>query len=175
MKKSKLVLLDAGIVLELFSLGLWDRIIDRYEVVLSKIVAGEVRYYKDENLDRHGIDLAPFASDKRIRLVDLDASELKSFLDQFDPLYRDQLHDGESESLAFLMRSQDGLICAADAAVFRVLGRLDRSDQGISLEEVLQKVGENRKIGEWRFGKRFREKYTQLGVADRVKGTGLRT
>jgi hypothetical protein len=59
--------------------------------------------------------------------------------------------------------------------VFRVLGRLDRSDQGISLEEVLQKVGENRKIGEWRFGKRFREKYTQVGVADRVKGTGLRT
>ncbi|MHC4476593.1 MAG: hypothetical protein ACYTEL_13165 [Planctomycetota bacterium] len=72
--------------------------------------------------------------------------------------------------MAFSCTSEDGwLICAADKAVFRVLGFLGKADRGISLEEVLQKIGLSQPNLEWEYTKKFREKYTNLGQVDAVQ------
>ena len=75
--------------------------------------------------------------------------------------------------LAFLYSSSvDWLVCAADGAVFRVLGMLGKSEQGISLEEVLKQIGLYRNI-EWQYTKKFREHYTRLGQKDFIQERGL--
>jgi hypothetical protein len=72
--------------------------------------------------------------------------------------------------LAFSCTSKDDwLICAADKAVFGVLGFLGKGDGGISLEEVLQKIGMSGPNLEWEYTKKFREKYTNLGQVDAVQ------
>jgi hypothetical protein len=55
--------------------------------------------------------------------------------------------------------------------VYRVLGNLGRRDQGVSLEEVLQKIGLGRKVG-WQYSKAFREQYTRQGETDGIQGRG---
>lgn len=69
---------------------------------------------------------------------------------------------GESEALAYLCNSADQvLILSGDAFVYRVLGRLNRSDQGISLEETLKMVGLQRGELPYSCTKTFRDSYTK--------------
>jgi len=72
-------------------------------------------------------------------------------------------------TLAFLF-SQDGSwkVCAADKAVYRVLGYLGRGEQGISLEEIFRKVGLSRTF-EWRFTEQFQKKYTSEGKTEGIQ------
>jgi len=82
------------------------------------------------------------------------------------------LDDGEAESLAYLTKQPvDFLISSGDAIVYRVLGNLGRRDQGLSLEEILQKIGLGRNL-DWPYSKAFREKYTRGGEVDMIQGKG---
>ena len=76
--------------------------------------------------------------------------------------------------MAFLIDSPEQcLICSADKIVFRVLGNLKRSDQGISLEEVLQSVGLGIDLP-WQFTKRFREEWARKGFGEGLGGIGYK-
>jgi hypothetical protein len=135
-------------------------------------VAEEAKWASRE-IEDIPIDLDAFNADGRIRIQDIELAVVKAFHDKFDRLYKAQLHDGETETLAFLHSSPETwLICTADAAVFRTLGVLDRSEQGISLQEALAQIGLGRDL-EWKYTERFRQKYTTWGQRDSIQGTGL--
>lgn len=65
-------------------------------------------------------------------------------------------------------------LASADKIVFRVLGNIDRADQGISLEEVLKQAGLSCKLPD-HFSQAYREKWTQKGFEERMQGIGLKT
>jgi hypothetical protein len=52
------------------------------------------------------------------------------------------------------------------------LGLLARTEQGISLEEVLIQIGLSRQL-EWKYTKKFREKYMQMGKIDSAQNKGI--
>ena len=174
MKKLRLLLLDANVVIQLIEYGLWDQVVDKCEVLLARIVIEkEVKFYHGEKQDQI-IDLSPDEKAGRIRVVEVEGSDLDAFLDKFDPIYLEKLDPGEAESLTYLLTSKDQcLICSGDAIVFRVLGLLQREHQGISLEEVLHKVGLSRKLAS-QFSKSFRDHWTKLGQQDMIRDTGLK-
>jgi len=149
--------------------------LQRCEVYLSDIVAKfEVRHYRGEECDEI-IDLCPDIRAGRVQTFEVSPSDLKRFRDQFDPLYLGDLDDGEAESLAFMFgQAQEFLICSGDAIVFRILGSLNETDRGLSLEEVLQRIGLSRKDLKWPYTKAFREKYTAIGQQDMIQGRGRR-
>jgi hypothetical protein len=104
----------------------------------------------------------------------MELSVAKTFYDKFDMQYKAIIHSGEKETLAFLCNSSENwLVCSADGAVFRVVGLLGRIEQGISLEEILEKIGLSRRNLEWKYTKKFREKYTRLGQVDSIQDKGL--
>ncbi len=80
---------------------------------------------------------------------------------------------GETDSLAFLYSQEKGLICASDKIVFKSLGSLGLGEQGISLEEVLDKVGLSRQV-ESQLTKKFRLKYTLQGEQEGITGAALK-
>ncbi|HIJ66900.1 MAG TPA: hypothetical protein HPP87_01050 [Planctomycetes bacterium] len=167
-KKYQFLLLDAGPIIELFKLNIWDEFIDRCDVTVSKIVANEAKYASQELQDIR-IDLEPYQDKGLIQILDTDSSLAKSLLNKLPESYADIVHDGEKQTLAILVgSSEDWKVCAADGAVFRVLGFLGKAEQGISLEEVLSEAGLGRALG-WQFSKRFREKYTNLGQIDYIQ------
>ena len=171
MKKFRFLLLDAGPIIKLFSLGIWDDFIKHCDVSISRIIADNEALYTEDGTKQ--IDLKTYEEQGRIKILDVEISTVKTFYDKFDRLYKVDIHDGEKELLAFLYSSsEDWLVCAADGAVFRVLGILGKSEQGISLEEILKQIGLYRSL-EWQYTKKFREHYTCLGQKDFVQDRGL--
>ena len=173
MKKLRFLLLDAGPIIKLFELGIWESFIARCDVTITATVADQAQYAVREDGDI-AIDLDGYRARGQLQIVDTDVTADRAFYDQFDAAYQTQIHDGEKQTLAFLCRTaQPWHLCAADGAVFRVLGRLGRGEQGTSLEEVLLMIGLARDLP-WQYTREFREKYTKLGQIDAVQGGGVR-
>ncbi len=175
MPKLKWLILDANVVIYLHELGIWSKVVERCEIHLSRIVAEqEVRHYQGSEHDEI-IDLTEDIAQGRIHVFDVSVSEFQAFFDQFDPLYLGDLDPGESESLAYLLKSREQfVISSGDAIVYRVLGCLGRSDHGLSLEESLQKIGLGRANISWPYSKKFRQQYTKEGEQDSIRDRGVR-
>jgi hypothetical protein len=172
MKKFRLLLLDANVVIELFRQGIWTKLIEVCDVHLSRTVVGEAHFFADDDGNRHDFDLGPDMASGKITVFDVFPSELVSFRSHFDPTYLERLDPGEAESLAFLLNSTEKyLICSADKIVFRVLGNLNRPDQGVSLEEVLFGTGLGRSLRHL-FTRDYREKWTRIGSQEGLRGMG---
>jgi hypothetical protein len=173
MKTFRLLLLDANVVIELKRHGIWDRVTDLCDVHLARtIVSTEAHFYEDDDGDAQHFDLNEDAEAGRVTVFDIEASKLDAFFAQFDRAYLAKLDPGESESLAFLLSSEDPcLICSADAIVYRVLGNIEKRDLGVSLEEVLRRIGLSRSLA-WQFSKGFREKWMKNGFDECLRGIG---
>jgi hypothetical protein len=175
MKKFKCLLLDANVVIKLFSLGLWDALVKQCEIHLSEIVVREANYYEDSDGERHDINLVPYVERSEITVFSHSVAEFTSFRKSFDPIYVEKLDPGETESLVHLL-SPDGEhfhLCSSDAIVFRVLGNLKRSEQGVSLEEVFDQF-KFRFTLERQFTRAFRQRWSQEGFADSLYGGGFK-
>jgi hypothetical protein len=174
MKKFRLLLLDANVVIEIAKQGLWEQLVDRCDIHLAQTVLDESQFYDDDEGNRHYIDLSSYVSANRISVFDLEASQMKQFCDHFDSVYLEKLDAGEAESLAYLFKqTEECKICSADKIVFRVLGGLNRPDQAISLDEVLGQIGLGRRLGS-EFTKAYRENWTQKGFQEGFTGIGIR-
>ena len=174
MARLQLLLFDAGIVIGLHELGLWDKVAELCDITLTRTVADdEVVYWEDENGGRNSIDIQTDIKSGRIKCVDVPLNQVEAFKQRFDTSYYDRLDPGEAESLAFMLDSdEEWVISSADAIVFKVLGRLALGEHGISLEEILQKIGLTKPL-HWKYSKGFRVKYTKEGEQDSVMDTGL--
>ncbi len=174
MKRFPCLVLDANIIILLFQHRLWDAVVERSELILSETVVEEADFFVDDEGVQHAIDLRPHINAGLIRVVAIVATEVAAFRALFDPLYVQKLDDGETESLAFCLREGDPCrLCSSDAIVFKVLSVVDRSEQGVSLEEVLQAIGLARPLSR-QFSKAFREEHRSRGLQDRLAGMGLK-
>lgn len=174
MSRSKLLILDANLVIRLHELGHWTAVIERYEVRLARTVVEESKYFEKDG-QRIDLDLIGDIDASKITVFDVEVSDTRRFLAKFDRTYAEKLDAGELESLVHLDGSGDDLCLASgDAIVYKVLGLLNRAEQGISLEEALQRVGLSVAGLPWLCMKAFREKYTTEGQQDFIRGRGLR-
>jgi hypothetical protein len=170
-KKLRLLLLDANVVIMLHELGLWDKTVNLCDIHLAgTVIDEEALFFRDSHGDDHSIDLsADIASAKVIRF-DVDVSVINAFKSRFRPGYFDALDPGEAESLTYLVNSRESYcICSADKIVYRVLGALYLTDQGISLEEVLQRIGQSRKV-DHEYSKSYREYWSREGFREGLQG-----
>jgi hypothetical protein len=176
MPKFRLLLLDANVIIAAHELGIWSKLVEGCSITITRtVVEQETYYWRDEQGIPHEIYLEGYIQEGKINCVDVPLAEVKSFLQKFDPTYKMDL--GEAESLAFLYYSSEKwLIASADGIVFKVLGRLGRPDQGISLEEITQKIGLtcnfDKKHGH--YTKDFRLRLTKQGQQDGITGMGLK-
>ena len=170
-KKFRLLLLDAGIVIKLFEMGLWDRLLERCEVHLSRTIAAEAHFWVDDEGQRRDFDLASYEASGAITVFDVTLAQDAELTKPFGLDYLERFDAGEREALAHLVTSPlPYAICSADSIVFKVLGFLHRAEQGVSLEEILQRTGFRRQMP-WQFSKAFREKYTREGFCDGLGAT----
>ena len=169
-KKFSLLLLDANTVIKLFQLDLWDKLVESCDVHLSRtIVTTEAHFFEDEQGERQDFDLSSYEASDCITVFDVTLDQDRQLTRHFDAPYLERFDPGEREALAHLVTSNEPyIICSADSIVFKVLGFLNRAEQGISLEEILQQTGFGREMP-WQFTKAFRERYTQEGFADHLQ------
>ena len=174
MSKLNLLILDANVIIHLHDAGIWKRFIDTCDVHLPETVVEEAAFHDDDH-GRHYIDLSDDIASGRVATFAVSLAALRVFRSRFDSLYIDQLDPGELEALAYLCDAEEQfLISSGDAIVYRVLGRWSRGDQGISLEEILTKIGLQLPRLPHQFTKRFRETMTGRGFEDLMQGRGLK-
>jgi hypothetical protein len=173
MKPSHCLLFDANIVIALFQFRLWKAVLSRCELVLTETVVDEADYFVDENGVENSIDLRPYIAAGQVRVIAVAASRVGEFRARFDSLYVQRLDDGETESLVHLLEEGGTMqLCSSDGIVFRVLAQLDRSEAGLSLQELLDGIGLSRPL-DHQYTKRFREENRARGFEDKLAGMGL--
>lgn len=159
--KYRLLLLDANVVIYLCELGLWEKFIEKCDVTLAKTVVDEVKSY----------DLRPDIEAKKIQCVEASLKSIRDFRVKLGAVYLDRMDPGEAESLAYLMQSRERWqLSSGDEIVYKTLGLLNRAEQGISLEEILQGIGLGRSGLDVQYTKEFRLNVTRKGQRDSVTG-----
>ncbi len=175
MSRLNLLILDANVVICLHDAGAWKKFIELCDVHLPETVIEEAAFHDDDEDERHYIDLSDDIESGRVTTFTVPLSDLQEFQSQFDSQYVGELDPGELEALAFLCNSrEDFVISSGDAIVYRVLGRLGKASQGISLEEILTRIGLQQSALLHQFTKQFRESVSAQGFQDMMRGRGLK-
>jgi len=167
----KAVILDANVVIKLHELGIWQQVCQRCDIYLAETVLSESLYYWDGAKRQQRIDEQTLRQQVRY-VFHATPADVQDFLSCFRTDYQERLDPGELESLCWLVNGKnlpsDLYICSSDAIVFRVLGWLNRGDQGISLEELLQSIGLQKRL-EPHFGRNFKDRHAQQGKTDFIQ------
>lgn len=175
MKKFRLLLLDANVVIALCKLGLWSAVLEKCEILLARTVfESEAIFFEDRDGEKVYLNLEEDLERGKLQVVDVPLARVAAFLALFKPLYLGDLDPGEKESLAYLFNAQEQhFVCSADKIVFRVLGALNREDQGLSLETLLQQLGLTKRLAQ-EFSENYREQWTKRGQQEAFLGQALR-
>ena len=128
----KLLLLDADVIIDLHTLGLFGTIRKAYDICLTRSVYKEVRYYKKEGT-KIGINLkyVTIIDDiylENLRQVQREAKEARLGIDP-----------GESSSIAYLIQTEEEIIfCTCDRAAIKLISFMELEQKSTSLEKALR-------------------------------------
>jgi len=81
MKKFQFLLLDAGPIIKLFEIGLWEKFIERCEITIARTVVEEAVYTSQRgSLGYIDFPFEKAAEQGRIEIIDMIPSDVQSFL-----------------------------------------------------------------------------------------------
>lgn len=142
--RSRLVILDANVIIDAFATNLWNSLINQYDVhVTSIVLRQEVYFYKNDAGQRISIDLGSDVASGKVKELTATIEDLAAIKEKVNPNLLDRIDDGEQEVLALLLtgRFDDYLFCTADTRAIKALASLDLGSFGVSLEELLENIG----------------------------------
>jgi hypothetical protein len=169
----KLWLLDADVIIDLFGLDVFDRLLKRHEVYVASTVIDEVRFYiRAGQKTAIGFRQNYVVNNKLINEVSATTEEIQQVLTRLPTTHRDSLHTGELESLAILLRDIDLIFCSCDAATIRALPLLDLSERGVSVESLLRTSGLSRSDLRERHADAYFKNNLSIGQQEKVRHFG---
>jgi hypothetical protein len=170
------VLLDANIIIESHKVGVWEKLIERVEIVVSSIVAHKesLFYSKVERKVPESINLKQLIQNGKIKEIPSSPEEIADFLNYFDRVFVFGLDDGEIESLALIKsgKVKDTLFCSSDGPAIQALAMIGHSDAGVSMEMLLKETGLQKDL-EYQFGDVFFKKHLKKGSENLIQGVGI--
>ena len=135
----KLLLLDADVVIDLHSLGLFEKINKAYDIYLTRNVFEEARYYKKDGLkieiDVKDITIIENIDLESLKKVQREAKEARLGIDA-----------GEAMSIAYLTQTEEEItFCTCDLAAIKLISYMELDQKSISLEKALRSAGYHEK------------------------------
>lgn len=135
----KLLLLDADVVIDLHTLGLFGKISKTYDVCLTLSVFEEARYYKKDgakiDIDLKDVTIIDNVDLESLKKVQREAKEARLGIDP-----------GESTSIAYLIKTEGEItFCTCDRAAIKLISYLELEQKSISLEKALRNTGYHEK------------------------------
>jgi len=172
--KPPLVLLDANIVIEVHELNVWQPLITSFDVAVPSVVVRQEAKYFVVRGQHNSIKLSSYIAQGEITELQAGIAEIADLMDQFDPLFSESIDPGEQEALALMLanRCPDHRFCSADARPLQALAMLDMSDRGVSLEELLKRMGRSQKL-EDHFTQAYLDRQIKEGQRRRIQCDGL--
>ncbi len=147
--KSRLVILDANVIIKAFAGNFWTSLVSQYDIsVNSFVLHNEVYFYPDENNQKVNIDLAGELAAGRIKEITATTDQVEDLIKKVNPNFLDRIDDGEQEALALLLTGDfdNFKYCTGDTRAIKALSSLGLGTLGISLEELLTAIGQKGKL-----------------------------
>ena len=136
----KLLLLDADVVIDLHTLGLFERINKGFEIHITKTVLDEASYFKSGGA-RTKIDIRD-----RVTVIENVAVEHLQTVRKEAKEARLGIDPGELEAIACLIQEDEGLIfCTCDQAAIKLLAFMNLEERSVSIEKALRTTGYQKK------------------------------
>jgi len=169
-----LLLLDADVIIDLHSLGHWDRITKIHQVYVPSIILHkEIYYYQDSAGNRHPISLENEVGNS-IHEIACDPAEIFGFSEKFDSAFQTEIHVGEKEALILLSKNERLKFCTCDKSAIKALALLDLAQRGISFEKLLKTSGFSTKKLEHRQSEIYFKRWLKEGSIMKIQGRGIK-
>jgi len=172
----KCVLLDANIVIESHKIGVWKKLIESVEIVVSSIVAYKESHFYSE---KEGgipapINLKQLIQNGKIKEISATPEEITDLINYFDKVFIFGMDDGEIESLSLIKsgKLKDTYFCSSDGPAIQALAMIGHSNAGISMEALLKETGLQKGL-EHQFGDTFFKKHITKGSENYTQGVGI--
>ena len=144
----KLVILDANVIIELFSQGIFDALIKRFSIKLPKTIKDECQYYSDQSNVEIQIDWEPYIKGGQVEEVAASAQEYGELVKKLKDDFHRGIDPGELEAIALICAQEDDdlFFCSGDLPSLKAMGVLGKGNQAVSLENLLKSAGMPRKL-----------------------------
>lgn len=168
----KYLLLDANVIIYLYTIGLWKAFTERFDLSVSSEVAREVTHYPDRFGNKSPINL----KSEKVTILEMDAQKaynaIYSTIDKSSG--GPDIQMGEIESIALLLKNEhsDLVFCTADGAAVIAACLLGLKERIISLEETMLKGGMKRNIKR-QFTRQRMKEWKKKGEINLIQGVGL--
>lgn len=142
MSKQKLLLLDADIIFFAHEYGIWDVLVERYEVyVVATVLEQEAKYFKTPSGTR-GSNLRELEAAGKIHRLEASAKQIQDCFASFDPSFTKQLDAGEMEGITVVASGEPEHIyfCTGDTNGIQALGMLGLSVSVVSMESLINEA-----------------------------------
>jgi hypothetical protein len=131
----KLLLLDADVIIDLHTLGLFGKISNAYDISLTPEVFEEARYYKKDgakfDINFKDVTIINNVDLESLKIVQREAKEARLVIDP-----------GEAASIAYLIQTEEEIIfCSCDQAAIKLISYMELEQKTISLEKTLRSAG----------------------------------
>ena len=160
----KLLLLDADVIMDLHTLGLFEKITKTYEVSVARTVVDEIQYFKRGG-KKHKIDISDSVTIidnvdiESLKKVQVEAKEAQLGIDP-----------GELESIAYLSTAEEKVtFCTCDKAAIKLISYMGFETKSISVEKAVKKAGYYKKNLYPRHFEKMYKECIENGKARRVQ------
>jgi len=131
----KLLLLDADVIIDLHTLGLFGKISKAYNICLTRNVFEEAGYYKKDgakiDIDIKDVTIIENVDLESLRKVQREAKEARLGIDP-----------GESTSIAYLIQTEEEItFCSCDQAAIKLVSYMELEQKSISLQRAFRDIG----------------------------------
>ena len=171
-----MLLLDACVIIDAHLFDAWTSLVKAACIVVPSIVVhDEAQFFEREKGQVPSeIDLTKLVTAGTIQEATASAGEISEVLAYFDSGIQEGLDPGEIEALAILLRENQGdmSFCTADRRAVEALAMLGLSEQGMSMEAMLDQAGLHKNLPERCSEQRFKQ-YLRDGTTLRLQGKGM--
>jgi len=167
------LILDAGPIIGLHELGIWDVFCERYDVVVPRIVLEDEALFhsRDEVTGfSSAISLTTDVTEGHVVVGSASLMEVAAIATRLESAL--ELHEGELEALALLTSHEEfdeHVFCTADGAAIQGACLLGIGERCESLEELLDVAGLRKRLS-WRFTREFMTRNKREGSERRIIG-----
>jgi hypothetical protein len=147
-KRSKIIIPDAQIIIDLHSSSLWKHIIQTFNIGITPIIVQESRFYKDGQGKKMPILLKDAIEAKSIRAIKTSVEQIAHLYTFLHPNIQSPLDPGELEAIAFLksQKTDDHIFVSGDALAIKYIGALGLRHRSISLQKLFEQRGIKTKL-----------------------------
>ncbi len=170
--KRKLIILDANVIIHAHELGVWNHLVNQYDVcIVGVVIDDEAKYFQSQTGIKTDIDLKKSESEGKIQRLDPELSHTQKIFKEYKEVFVKGLDPGERDAITILNSDNfdEHLFCSGDKSAIKAVAVINKTFNIISLEKLLKDSGQSgvAKKLKHEFLESYTKQYITAGTTER--------